>query len=290
MPTVMPRRASSRARAAPIPDEAPVTKAIRDSAPSVSFAMAVVPLVVVPHTMARARRSSSSSGVRPTMSHHTSSLSAPSVGAPAGIVPVSPTSRGYGACWRTAPRTGSSIVTRSWRGGEVGVGGDLHGRVGGGHGHVEADTGLLDLGRRERHRPFGHDVVDDVAAGRPVGQGGETGIGGQVGSTHGLAQAAEVGVRTGHHADEAPVGGGVVVEGSRVGQAVALAAAHGAEAVVGGDRPFEDPQNRPVERGVDDGADAVGRGRPGPGPAPGGGGWRRVGTGRPGPPRPRRPR
>ena len=48
-----------------------------------------------------------------------------------------------------------------------------------------------------------------------------------------------------------PSRGGVVVERRRVGEPVALAAAHDAEPVVRGERPLEDAQHGAVERGVD---------------------------------------
>ena len=107
----------------------------------------------------------------------------------------SPTSLGYGACWRSGPSTGSSTATRSWRACEVRVEGDVARVVGGGHGHVVGDARALDLGRALRSRSTAATiVVDGVAVAGPVGQGGEAGVLEQVEAAHGARTGGEVGV------------------------------------------------------------------------------------------------
>ena len=111
----------------------------------------------------------------------------------------------------------------------------------------------------ERRGPLGDDAVDLVAVRGAVGELREARVVEQVGPVHRLAQAGEVGVGAGDDAHVLAVAGRVVVERRRVGEPVALAAAHDAEPVVGGERPLEDAQRRAVERGVDHRALAAAR-------------------------------
>ena len=153
-----------------------------------------------------------------------------------------------------AHRPGDRVVDRHQvaAGGEVGVGEHVGRGVRGRDGHVVLDARGLELRRGVRAGPVGDDPVDLVAARGAVGEACEPRVVDQVRPVHGLAQPGEVGVRPGDDADVLAVGGGVVVERRAVREPVALAAAHDAEPVVGGDRPLEDPQRGAVQRGVDD--------------------------------------
>ena len=79
----------------------------------------------------------------------------------------------------------------------------------------------------------GDDAVDLVAARGPVGQPREPRVVGELRLLHRAAEAREVRVRAGDDAHVLAVRGGVVVERRAVREAVALAAAHDAEPVVG---------------------------------------------------------
>ena len=187
------------------------------------------------HTIPLAWSSSSSDGARPTRSHHTSRLCAPrargSVGHRRGLAHQPRVGRLLAQRAEDGVVDGDEIVARR----EVGVEGD-----------VARACRPWPRARRGRRTPApprprvwlevhcGHQRVDGVAVAGPVGQGGEAGVLEQVEATHGTAQAAEVGVAPGHHADVVPVGGRVVVEGRRVRQPVALA---GCAPSRGGRRP-----------------------------------------------------
>ena len=147
--------------------------------------------------------------------------------------------------------TGSSTGDQIAPGRHVRVGEDVGRAVGRADRHVVLDAAGRDLRRRERRGPLRHDAVDLVAAGGPLGQRGEAGVVGQVVAVHRRAEAGEVGVGPGDDADVEAVGGGVVVQGSRVRQAVSLPLAHDAQPVVRGQGPLENAQDRRVERGVD---------------------------------------
>ena len=135
---------------------------------------------------------------------------------------------------------------------------DVGGAVGGPDRNVVLDAARRDLFGGHARGPVGHNAVDLVAARRPLGQGGEARVLGQVRAIHGPAQAAKVGIGSGHNADEQAVGRRVVVERRRGGQPVALALTHNAQLVVARQRPFENAQHRAVERGVDDVAAVAG--------------------------------
>ncbi len=136
-------------------------------------------------------------------------------------------------------------------GGHVRVGDDVGGAVGQADGHAVAHAHLLDLPGRHGGHPVGDQPVDGVTVVGPGLEGSPPWVVGQLGAAHGPAQAAEVGVGSGHDAHRAAVGRRVVVEWSRVGQPVALPVADEPEAVVTGHRPLQGAQDRAVERGVD---------------------------------------
>ena len=166
-----------------------------------------------------------------------------------------PTMRGNGACWRIGPMTGSSTVTRSPR---AACGDRRRCR------RRCRQSRPARRGRRTRASisvassvagPRGDDAVDLVAVGGPVGELRVARVGrARSGRSIALQSRGKLASRAGDDAHVLAVARRVVVERRRVREPVALAAAHDAEPVVGGQGPLEDAQRRAVERGVDDGA------------------------------------
>ena len=133
----------------------------------------------------------------------------------------------------------------------MGIRGDVGGRVGGPHRYVVGDARRLDLRRGAGPGPVGHDAVDLVGALGALRERRPSRIGGQVGPSHRVTEATEVGVGPGHDAHVLVVRGGVVVERRAVREAIALTAADETEAVVARHRPLEDTEDRAVKRRVD---------------------------------------
>ena len=136
---------------------------------------------------------------------------------------------------------------------ELGVGEHVGRSERGRHRHVVLDARGLHLGRRSapRSRRRRSPLISSLWAARSTSFVNRV-IGEQVGPLHRRAQPGEVGVRAGDDAHVLAVGGGVVVEGRAVREAVALARPDNAETVVRRDRPLEDAQRRAVQRRVDD--------------------------------------
>ena len=113
---------------------------------------------------------------RPSRSPSTSRVCSPSRGAPVGVSTGSPTRRGYGACWRSGPTTGSSTVTRSPRAATWGSAKMSAAVYAVATGTSHSMQRSIDLGRGQRRGPVGDDSVDLVAARGAVGQAGEARI------------------------------------------------------------------------------------------------------------------